>query len=60
MPVCQFCGEEVDKVYQCKRCDILFCGECGSVSDSLCLYCLEEDEDNEDEDYEEDYEEEED
>lgn len=53
MPVCQFCGEEVDRVYQCKRCDILFCGECGSVSDSLCLYCLEEDEDNEDEDYEE-------
>ncbi len=49
---CEICGELVDKVYKCKVCGTLFCEECGSVEDKLCLTCLEEEE-------EEDWEEEE-
>jgi len=47
MPECEICGEKVDKVYRCKRCDALFCAECGSISDKLCIDCSEEEEDDE-------------
>lgn len=42
MPECEICWEEVDNVYECKSCGILFCPQCGSVKDELCRYCLEE------------------
>jgi len=42
MPECELCGEEVDKVYECKNCGALFCPKCGSVKEKLCRYCREE------------------
>lgn len=42
MPVCEVCGDEIDSVTRCRKCDILFCDECGSVEDRLCLFCAEE------------------
>jgi len=52
MPICQVCGEEVEHVTRCRRCDILFCDECGSVEERLCTFCQEELEAKEDFDYE--------
>ncbi|MGD2200562.1 MAG: hypothetical protein PVJ38_02880 [Candidatus Bathyarchaeota archaeon] len=53
MSECEICGEESEKVYRCKSCDVVFCEYCGSDEDKLCLDCLEDDddwEDNEEED----------
>jgi predicted nucleic acid binding AN1-type Zn finger protein len=43
MPECEVCGEQVDKVYKCKNCGTRFCEDDGSVSEKLCIYCMEED-----------------
>ena len=42
MPVCEVCYEDMETVYRCKDCGTLFCSECGSVKEELCLYCLKE------------------
>jgi hypothetical protein len=48
------CGMESDILYKCKSCGDSFCGnECGSVSERLCLYCVDDDEDYPDEEFEE-------
>ncbi|MFB0558556.1 MAG: hypothetical protein ACETVY_05525 [Candidatus Bathyarchaeia archaeon] len=58
MPECVVCGMESDKLYKCKRCGERFCEECGDIEEKLCLFCLdEEEEDWEDEDLEEEKEE---
>jgi len=49
MPECEVCGEQVDKVYKCKNCGTRFCEDDGSVSEKLCIYCMEEEEDTGDE-----------
>jgi len=41
MPECEICGEEVAKVYKCKQCGVLFCANCGSSSQGLCIDCSE-------------------
>jgi len=46
MPICDICEEEVDKVYKCETCGAEFCETCGSVSQMLCEYCSEEEEDH--------------
>ena len=51
--VCEICGEEDVKVYECIRCGIFFCEECGSVSDKLCILCTSEEEYEDEEEYEE-------
>jgi len=51
---------ESDKLYKCKRCGDRFCEECGDVEQKLCLFCLdEEEEDSLDEDLKEEEEEDE-
>jgi len=50
-------GEEDVKVYECIRCGIFFCEECGSVSEKLCILCTSEEEYEDEEEYEEEYEE---
>lgn len=50
MPECYICGMETEPVYRCKMCGERFCDDCGSPSDKLCLYCLEEDEEEDEED----------
>ena len=55
---CEICGEEVARVYTCKRCGVLFCRYCGSPSENLCVDCLEEDVDDDEEEEEEEEEEE--
>jgi len=42
MPVCEVCGDEVEHVTRCSRCKMLFCDECGSVEDRLCMLCQAE------------------
>jgi len=46
MPTCDICDEEVDKVYKCTSCEVDFCASCGSASQMLCEYCVEEEEDS--------------
>ena len=41
---CDVCGEEVDKVYECKECGTMFCADCGNPKKMLCSFCLEEEE----------------
>ena len=48
MPDCYICGMETEPVYKCKVCGERFCDDCGSPSEKLCLYCLEEDEEEND------------
>jgi hypothetical protein len=45
MPICDICGEDVDKTTKCKVCGEKFCFDCGDVDEKLCIYCLDEDED---------------
>ena len=42
MPVCEICDKDVEIVYDCGKCDILFCSECGSVKEGICRLCREE------------------
>ncbi len=60
MPECIVCGMESDTLYKCKVCGERFCEECGDTDEKICLFCLdeEEDEDSWDEDLEEEEEEE--
>lgn len=60
MPECIVCGMESDTLYKCKVCGDRFCEECGDTDKKLCLFCLdeEEDEDSLDEDWEKEEEEE--
>jgi hypothetical protein len=55
MPECIVCGMESDTLYKCKVCGDRFCEECGDVDKKLCLFCLdeEEDEDSLEEDWKE-------
>lgn len=41
-PECEICGEEIARLYKCKKCDASFCEDCGSISEGLCIDCLEE------------------
>jgi hypothetical protein len=57
MPECELCGEDVDKLYECKMCGTMFCEYCGLVEDRICLNCmvdLEYEEEEYDEDYDDD------
>jgi len=42
MPVCGACGEEVEVVYPCGDCGVLFCNECGDPKKGICSFCAEE------------------
>ena len=52
MPICSICGEE-SHTTKCKMCGEKFCSDCGEPEERLCLYCLD-DEDDEWDDEEED------
>jgi len=58
MPECIVCGMESDFLYKCKICGDRFCEECGDTDQKLCLFCLDNEEGDEDS-WEEDWEEEE-
>jgi hypothetical protein len=58
MPECIVCGMESDTLYKCKVCGDRFCEECGDTDQKLCLFCLDEEEDEDS--WEEDLKEEED
>lgn len=57
MPECIVCGMESDTLYKCKVCGDRFCEECGDTEEKICLFCLDEEEDEDS--WEEDWEEEE-
>lgn len=40
MSQCELCGEEVSKVHNCIECGVVFCRECGSLSENLCVFCM--------------------
>ncbi len=42
MPTCRFCGEEVEELFTCERCDRRFCSECGNVELGICNECADE------------------
>ena len=50
MPTCVICGEEAEHVTRCKLCGEKFCSECGEVDEKLCIFCADDDEEN-DHDY---------
>ena len=56
MPICAICGEEVEHVTKCKMCGEKFCADCGEPDEKLCIYCLddEDDEFDDDDDWEDD------
>ena len=45
---CEICGEEVSRVFTCEVCGILFCRDCGSTTDKICILCSEEPAEEED------------
>ena len=53
MPVCDICGEEVDKLVKCSECGERYCDECGEHEKKLCYYCDDEEESEEDSEYDE-------
>jgi hypothetical protein len=55
MPMCSLCGEEMDHVTKCKTCGEKFCDDCGDTDEKLCIYCLDEDSDEDDDDSEDGY-----
>jgi len=55
MPICAICGEEVDHVTKCKMCGEKFCVDCGEPDEKLCIYCLDDEEFDEDEEEDEDW-----
>lgn len=56
MPICAICGEEVEHVTKCKMCGEKFCADCGEPDETLCIYCLDDDDDDwdDDEDFDDD------
>jgi len=36
---CEFCGKNVDKVYICSSCGLVFCKDCGYPEKKLCREC---------------------
>jgi predicted ATP-dependent serine protease len=55
VPVCDICGETEDRLYKCKQCGARFCEWCGSIDDSLCSNCFDEEDDDEYEEDDEEY-----
>jgi hypothetical protein len=41
MPTCGVCGEEVDRLYQCRVCGVMFCEDDGSPGERICINCSE-------------------
>jgi len=41
MPVCEICGEVVDRVYTCTDCGVEFCKDCGDPDPKkgVCALC---------------------
>lgn len=57
MPICAICGVESDQITKCKMCGEKFCPDCGEPDQKLCIYCLDDEDDDwddEDEDWDED------
>ena len=51
MPICEICGMEVIKVYDCSQCEAKFCDECGDIKRKLCYDCLGWEDDDVDEEW---------
>ena len=49
MPICGQCGEESDHVTKCTTCGDSFCADCGDANKKLCLYCIDDDDEDTDE-----------
>jgi predicted nucleic acid binding AN1-type Zn finger protein len=43
-PECEICGENAKAVYECEICGTTFCKECGKPSEKICMFCSEEEE----------------
>ncbi|MBD3172581.1 hypothetical protein GF326_08920 [Candidatus Bathyarchaeota archaeon] len=57
MPICAICGVESDQITKCKMCGEKFCPDCGEPDQKLCIYCLDDEDDDwddEDEDWDDD------
>ena len=50
MPICAICGEEAEHVTKCKMCGEKFCADCGEPDEKLCIYCLDDEDDEFDDD----------
>ena len=50
MPICEICGEESDRVTECKTCLERFCADCGDANRKLCTYCDDDDDDQDEND----------
>ena len=50
MPICAICGEEVEHTTKCKMCGEKFCADCGEPDETLCIYCLDDEEEDWDDD----------
>ena len=50
MPICAICGEEVEHTTKCKMCGEKFCTDCGEPDEKLCIYCLDDDDEDWDKD----------
>jgi hypothetical protein len=58
MPLCNLCGENMDMVTKCTQCGARFCIDCGEPDEKLCIYCYDEDDDDDEwDDEEEDWDE---
>ena len=38
---CEICNKEMEELFTCKSCSILFCSECGNSKRNLCKDCEE-------------------
>ena len=54
MSTCVICGEEAEHITRCKMCGEKFCPECGEADNKLCLYCADDDEENDHKDWDDD------
>lgn len=54
MSTCVICGEEAEHVIRCKMCGEKFCPDCGEVENKLCIYCADDDEENDHKDWDDD------
>ncbi len=50
MPICAIRGEEAELVTKCKMCGEKFCADCGEPDEKLCIYCLDDEDDEFDDD----------
>lgn len=51
---CEFCEEEVDRLFECLDCGAMVCEGCFNSYEELCVECAPDEDDYEDDDWMED------